>query len=357
LELKDVLQALVDVAVDILKADKSLLMVWDSHKRRLIAQAARGFKSTTLAEMSLAPDECLIGRVATTGQPITVQDTLSKPEVTRQLVALEGIRSSIHVPITIGDEIFGVFTVSYTRPYAFSEADQRLTLALAQRTALAIQNAKLYEQAQHAATVEERQRIARELHDAVTQTLFSASIIADVLPRLWEINPQEAIRRVQELRELTRGAMAEMRTLLLELRPTALKETPIDDLLHQLGEATTGRARVPVHVSSINGYDLPQDVKVALYRIAQEALNNVAKHSGASQAEVILRYIDNDHAFELCIRDDGQGFNPQQVRKDHMGLHIMHERAEAIGATLSIHGQPGQGTQIIVRWELPEVCA
>jgi signal transduction histidine kinase len=255
----------------------------------------------------------------------------------------------MHVPVVIDDEVFGVFTVGYTEVRAFDDDDLRLVTAFAQRAASAIRNARLYEQAQQAATLEERQRLARELHDAVTQTLFSASIIADILPRLWERSPAEAKTRVGELRELTRGALAEMRTLLLELRPAALAETPIEELLHQLGEATIGRARVPVVVDAEVGCALPLDVKVGFYRIAQEALNNIAKHAGASQVTVTLACSDS-HA-QLTIQDDGVGFEPTVVRPDNLGLRIMRERAAAIGATLSIDSEPGIGASISANWQ------
>ena len=143
------------------------------------------------------------------------------------------------------------------------------------------------EEEREKAAIAERTRLARDLHDAVSQTLFSASLIAEVLPRIWEKNQPEGKKRLEEIRQLTRGALAEMRTLLLELRPAALADTDLGDLLHQLGESITGRARVPVDVT-VNGecHVLTTEVKVALYRIAQEALNNVAKHSGAKRARV-----------------------------------------------------------------------
>ena len=177
-----------------------------------------------------------------------VEDTHDEQQVDVHVTDPEGIRSFMHVPIKINGQLFGVFNFNYLTPHAFSEDERRLFIALAQRAAMAIQNAQLYEQAQFAATVEERQRLARELHDAVTQTLFSSSLIADVLPRIWERNPEEGRRRLEELRQLTRGALAEMRTLLLELRPSALVEVELGDLLRQLSEAFTGRSRIPVQL-------------------------------------------------------------------------------------------------------------
>lgn len=191
----------------------------------------------------------------------------------------------------------------------------------------------------------ERSRIARDLHDSVTQTLFSASMIADVLPILWDSNPEAARDRLQELRELSRGALAEMRTLLLELRPDALEDAELDQLLQQLADATIGRFRMPVEIKiagEIN--DLPSDWWIVIYRIVQEALNNAGRHAEASQATVDIR--SDGQGFELTIRDDGCGFDGNTHKGGHFGLGNMRERADSIDATLVIESQPDQGTTI-----------
>jgi nitrate/nitrite-specific signal transduction histidine kinase len=352
LKLEEVLQTLVDVAVDILHADKSALMVWDEEQEMMVVRAARGFSPETMARMSFAPGEGGVGRVAVSGAPLTVVDARTDARVIRHITEPEGIRSFMHVPIKIGGQVFGVFNVDYVQPRAFGEEERRLFTALVQRAALVIENAQLYEQAQELAVVEERSRLARDLHDAVTQTLFSASLIADVLPRIWERDPDAGWARLEEVRELTRGALAEMRTLLLELRPAALVEAEMGELLRQLAEATTGRARVPVAVEVEGECALPPDVKVALYRIAQEALNNVAKHSAASQATVRLRC--QAERVELCISDDGRGFDPGEMSPDSLGLGIMRERVGAIGATLRIESQIGGGARVTVGWQRPQ---
>ena len=214
---------------------------------------------------------------------------------------------------------------------------------------MAIENAQLYKQAQFAATIEERQRLARELHDAVTQTLFSCSLIADVLPRIWDLNPEEGHRRLEELRQLTRGALAEMRTLLLELRPAALMEVELSDLLKQLGEAFTGRSRIPVQIEIEEGISIPPDVKIGLYRIAQEALNNVFKHARAEKVVLSLR--SQPDGLELSIADDGGGFDQSEVSSRQLGLKIMQERSLEIGAELKIDSNLGAGTEVIARWK------
>ncbi len=197
------------------------------------------------------------------------------------------------------------------------------------------------------AAVSERTRLARDLHDAVSQTLFSASIIADVLPRLWDKNKDEGRRRLEEVRQLTRGALAEMRTLLFELRPAALADADLGYLLHQLAESISGRTRIPVTVS-IDGECNPQpEVKVALYRITQEALNNVAKHANASQGRVTVSCQSDE--LVLIINDNGKGFDVGSVRPESLGLGIIRDRAKGIGAELRIDSKIGIGSEVIVK--------
>lgn len=216
--------------------------------------------------------------------------------------------------------------------------------------AIDITERKEAERAQReAAAAAERERLARDLHDAVTQTLFSASLIAEVLPQLWQIDVAEAERNLEKLRLLTRGALAEMRTLLLELRPAALTERPLADLLRHLGQALTSRTRVQVEMDLDQGEKLPPEVQIALYRIAQEALNNVARHSGAGRVIMTLRRLNG--RVELGIHDDGGGFDLETIPPGHLGVSIMHERAAKIGAVLAIDSEIGRGTEVKVVWK------
>jgi PAS domain S-box-containing protein len=238
---------------------------------------------------------------------------------------------------------------------AAQEAEHRRLLEqrIAERTdELNLANERLREKAAQDAVVAERSRLARDLHDAVTQTLFSTTLIADVLPDLWEMNPPEGQRRLEELRQLTRGALAEMRTLLVELRPNALTDIPLSTLLRQLTEAMIGRSRIAIQLTTEGdlpeGRKLPGDVQVGLYRIAQEALNNIVKHAKGTQAFVTLRLGDT---VRLTIADNGAGFDPGAITADHLGLRIMRERAEAIGARYSVYSEPGEGTQVSVVWK------
>jgi signal transduction histidine kinase len=196
------------------------------------------------------------------------------------------------------------------------------------------------------------------LHDSVTQVLFSASLVAEVLPRIWSRDPAMAMESLEELRRLTRGALAEMRTMLLELRPYSLLKTPLPELLGQLTEATVSRAGLQFLLSVEQIPSLPDEVQISFYRIAQESLNNVVKHAGASQVKVSLQAKplapdsagDTKQDVKLTIEDDGVGYTPGVGRPEHMGLGIMHERAKVIGANLSIDSQPGIGTQVTLCW-------
>jgi signal transduction histidine kinase/ligand-binding sensor domain-containing protein len=208
--------------------------------------------------------------------------------------------------------------------------------------------AALAQKAAEEAVAAERTRLARDLHDAVTQTLFSASLTAEALPELWESNAEEGRRTTEELRQLTRSALAEMRTLLLELRPSAVTKANLDDLVRQLVDATVSRARVAIDFTNEGRRPLPDDVKVALYRIAQESLNNVVKYAKAKMVTVDLR--QQPMGVRLTISDDGVGFDPADVGSERMGQRIMRERAETINARFAVQSEIGHGTVVMATW-------
>ena len=264
-------------------------------------------------------------------------------------VLLEGMQSWMWVPLAVRGHIIGGLGVAETRKNYFTAHQSDLALSVANQAAIAMTNAELYKHAQALAILEERQRLARDLHDSVNQSLFSAGLIAEVLPRLWERDQQEARRSLEDLRSLTRGAQAEMRALLAELRPTTLTDTELGDLLRMLGTAFTARTNVLVNETVSGGGSLPAETQVAFYRICQEALNNIAKHAKAHQVEIDLRHAPR--GVEMHIRDDGRGFVTSEVMtSDHYGLGMMRERAEAVGAELTVTSQPGKGTEVAIRW-------
>ena len=197
--------------------------------------------------------------------------------------------------------------------------------------------------------IAERNRLARDLHDAVTQTLFSSSLIADVLPKIWERDPAEGQRRLEELRQLTRGALSEMRTLLMELRPAALADADLKDLINHLINAFTARTRLQVFYQEEFTDNPPPEVKEMVYRITQEGFNNITKHAEAKLIQVVLESRSN--YVKLSLRDDGAGFDPKNLDHEGLGLGIMRERADHLGAVIQIESGIGQGTEISVIWQ------
>lgn len=268
---------------------------------------------------------------------------------------LEGVQAWMWVPLAVKGRIIGGIGVSHVESNYFTTHHADLALTVANQAAITMVNAELYAQAQALAVLEERQQLARNLHDAVNQSLFSASLIAEVLPRLWERNQEEARRSLEDLRRLTRGAMAEMRAMLVELRLSALTDAELGDLLGLLGDALTGRTNIPVTLTVAGEGALkeqgkmPAEVQIVLYRVCQEGLNNIVKHAKAGQVAIHLQY--EGEGVELRLRDDGRGFDPNQTSSgQHYGMSMMRERAEAVGAAFMVTSQPGHGAEIIIRW-------
>jgi PAS domain S-box-containing protein len=252
--------------------------------------------------------------------------------------------SAMIVPLIMRGRAVGALL--FMRRLVYDAAfDLPLAQELARRAANAIENARLHRQAQEIAVIEERQRLARDLHDAVTQTLFTASIMAESLTRQTKRNPEKMLQNLSTLHELARGALAEMRTLLLELRPANLVNTSMSDLLRQLTEAARARKKITFDLHLNERQSLPPSAHIAVYRIAQESLNNIVKHA---QADAVTVEFNNDaEAMTLRIMDNGLGFT-SNAQSAGMGLRMMQERAEEIGAALEVSSVPKGGTQITV---------
>lgn len=338
--LEEILEHIIVQARWLLNADAGAICNFDN--AHFVIQASVGLATDQRSFTETTMPFGTLKQVLSEDRPVAIADV--DPATLTEL----GYRAQLVVPIMVKEEAYGTLMLFYKSPRKFSIEDVDVAVTVGDQTALAIENERLRTKVERAAVTAERNRIARDLHDSVTQTLFSASLIAEVLPRLWERNRDEANRRLGELRELTRGALAEMRTLLLELRPTTLIEVELADLLRLLTAAITGRARVPITLEMEGDSPLPPDVKIAIYHVAQEALNNVAKHARAHHASVILHR--RPEAVDLTIQDDGNGFIFERVKPEHLGLNIMRERAEAIGAQLTIQSQPKGGTIVTLHW-------
>jgi PAS domain S-box-containing protein len=229
-------------------------------------------------------------------------------------------------------------------------ADVNLAQTIAGLLAASLENAQLVEQTRIAAAEEERRRLARELHDSVSQSLLAAGRTADVLPTLWELDPEEGREALGDLHKLTQNALTEMRALLLELRPNAIIQTPLSELLLNLKTVVETRFVCTVQLHLDPTPLLPPDAQLALYRVAQEALNNAAKHAQTTHIDVTLSVTpEPPYQVTLTIRDEGCGFRVPHGQGG-FGIETMKERAMSIGAELRLESQPEKGTLIQLHW-------
>jgi signal transduction histidine kinase len=307
----------------------------------------------------------LMGAAARTRQTVLVNDVTTDPRYL-PTPGDAAARAELAVPIQLGDRVLGVVNVERDEP--FCEEDAAIVGIIADQLAVAIENARLYASAQQVAVLEERQRLARELHDAVTQHLSSITLIAQTLAPAYARGREEGESRARRLVELSQVALDEMRVLLAELRPRARRsgeaETPAGSARarlrhHGLADALAllaaevSRDALPVDADVTAYRPRPVAQEEALYRIAQEALSNVVRHARATSAHLRLTTVGRDTV--LTIADDGVGFTASvestgehAVQMGGLGLLTMRERATAIGGTIRIESQPGEGTMIEV---------
>lgn len=260
-------------------------------------------------------------------------------------------RSWMAVPLATRDRVMGVMRVDHERPDYFDAERARLLQAVSSQTALALRHAELLEREREVAVVAERNRIARELHDAVSQTLFAANVLAGTLARAAgrERPPEPAAlrRQAESLERLNRAALAEMRLLMFELRPDALHRLPLAELLQHAIEALGSRGGIEVEASLARQDSLPAELRIQIYRIAQEALSNAGRHSGAGRVEVQWE-APGPHEARLRIADNGRGFDPERPVPGHFGLENMRARAREIGARFTLTSSPGAGTELLL---------
>lgn len=293
--------------------------------------------------------EGVTGRVAATGQALYLPDVREDPGYVEMKGS--GTLSELTVPIKLKGKVIGVLDAQSVSLNAFDDSDLKVLQTLADQTAVAIENARLYKRAQKLAVMEERNRLARELHDSVTQALYGITLHAEAAFRqLDAANPELANEQLVELRSTAQEALREMRLLIFELRPSVVEMQGLESALRARLEAVEERAGMQVEMNLDENLDLSDRVQDGLYRIAQEALNNALKHAKANQ--IILKLSGTLSNIILEISDDGLGFEPDKaVEGGGLGLDGMIERAELLGGELTLDSQPGKGTTI--RIEVP----
>lgn len=377
-ELDEILSIIMCKARQLLHAEAVAVYQLNKERNFLEITASEGLTAEYISAARIPWGKHVTGLAAASREPMMISNIPSllnnpSPELNQTLSELLILLSTLYqsmlsVPLIVENtSVKGTLNLYFKKPKTFLDGEISLANSFGTYAILAIENARLKSEAEHAVIIAERNRIARDLHDSVTQTLFSANLIANVLPIVWNNNPEEGAEALNQLNLLTKGALAEMRTLLLELRPQAIKDIDINTLLTQLASSVSIKSGIPIEVSLEGGnLLLAEEVKISIYRICQEALNNIVKHSKASQATINLKCLlppkpakgkmssnleGLTSRIELCIADNGKGFPLIGAQKKSLGLGIMNERAEMIGADLIIESTPGKGTKIILIWQ------
>ena len=264
------------------------------------------------------------------------------------MIKESGFHSLAIAPLVSRGQVLGTLFVITSRVREFSQQGIELLASIGGQIGVAVENAQLYEQAQRVAVVEERQRLARELHDSVTQTIFSMTLTTEAIHQLLERDPTRLPSQLDRLQELSKSALAEMRSLIFELRPTAASEVGLVPALQKHILTLEKQNNLSITLDVVGEPDITGDQSKRLFRVIQEALNNVVKHAQVDKASVTLRF--EDELTSINIVDQGQGFNPETVdtNQARMGLSSMRERVDMLGGTLSIDSQPGKGTSVKV---------
>lgn len=287
--------------------------------------------------------------------PFVVDDIYQDARFCTQLAApiaqsvpqsLLAMRAWMVVPLITRDQAIGLLTLAHRQPHYYTQRHVNLIQALATQAAIALENARLYGQAQELAALQERQRLARELHDSVAQALYGIALGARTARTLLDRDPARVVEPLDYVLALARAGQAEMRALIFELRPQSLEIEGLVVALTRQVEAV--QARYGLHTVLDLGSEphLPFILKEALYRIAQEALHNTVKHAHATQAEVRLRTLATSIVLEVI--DDGVGFEPEHSCPGHFGMQSMRERVAHLEGAIHIVSAPGQGTCIHV---------
>ena len=347
LKLSDLLRAILERAVDLMGVTFGELGLYNEATQEIhIVASYNMVKDFSGTRMALG--EGAMGRVAQTRQPLIIQDHHTWDGRSSKYAEIDW-RSTMVVPLIAAGRLVGTIGVGHADPVRqFGPADQHLLDLFAQQAAIAVRNAQLYAQTRQMAVLEERQRLARDLHDSATQSLYGVTMFAEAAARLLKSGEiKAAIDHMGEVRETAQEALQEMRVLIFELRPPILEKEGLVTALQTRLEMVEERSGLETRFEAEKIVDLPPDIEEGLYRIAQEILNNILKHAQAQEVTVQL-YQDQQNVI-LEVADDGIGFDPSAVRdQGGLGLAGMEERVALAGGQLRVSSKPGQGTTVRV---------
>jgi signal transduction histidine kinase len=330
----------------------------DRDANELVLRASSDNKSLEHRRLDLEMSS-INARAAQTGQAVLVDDVTRDPEYLADS-QLPETRSELAIPLRLGNQVIGTLDVHNAQAGAFGAEDVVAIQSLGDQIVVAIENAHLYEQSRELAVLEERTRLARDLHDSVTQSLYSLVLLTEGWRRLIHSGagaaPGAAGAQTEDylgrVGEIAQQAQREMRLLIHELRPPMLEQEGLVGALRKRLDAVERRLGIEARVVMDDLVEVPLAVEEGLYWIAQEALNNALKHAAAKKETV--RVCVEDSMLVLEIADDGQGFDVEAGKqRGGMGLVSMRERAKEMRGTLAIQSSPGHGTTVKVRVPIP----
>jgi signal transduction histidine kinase len=295
--------------------------------------------------LSLNDKHSLIAQAGYTRRSIVLNDTANAGDYTNAAYCSD-TRSEMAIPMVVADKLIGVLDVQSPQLNRFSETNARVMSMLADLVGVAIQNARLYEQAQELAALEERNRLARELHDSVSQALYGIALGARTARALLHSDPSRLDEPLDYVLTLAEAGLTEMRALIFDLRPESLENEGLVTALTKQATVMQSRHGIMVETEFCKEPALPLEVKEMLYRIAREALHNTVKHAQASQINLRLNELPGSMILEIA--DNGHGFNTDGSFPGHLGLQSMRERAARLNAVLLIDSAPNSGTRISV---------
>jgi len=343
--LNQVFQTLVNVAVEILKADRSVVLAWDEEQTCVSPRVSYGFSKKTLSVLKFTKGEEMVGKVLETGQTMieaNINPYGLRPDI-REAILEEGIQSFAHLPIKVDEKVIAVFNIGFTRPNAINDDIVRIYTALVQRASLSIANMELFEQTKDLAVMEERNRLARDLHDSAKQKAFAALAQLGTANSILKLKSEEINPHITEAETLVYEVIQELNFLIQEIYPIALQEKGLAVTLREYIFEWENRNDIEASLTIRSERSLPLETEQAIYRVIQEALANVSRHSRASRVDISLVY--NTDSLQVSLADDGCGFDMNQKSKD-MGFRSMLERINSVRGTIHIQSAPGQGTRL-----------
>jgi nitrate/nitrite-specific signal transduction histidine kinase len=352
LMLEKILTDALDKTLEVTGIEAGGIYLLQESTEALTIATHKGLSAQLVAEIdNLEVGEGFSGRVVETGEPLVVRELSTDSRLTRSAVQKDGFNSVAIAPLVSRGKVLGSLFVITRDSREFSQQDIDLITSIGGQIGVAVENARLFEQAQQLAVMEERQRLARDLHDSVTQALFGVTMYAEAATRLLSSGDSNGSKVVDHLRELqatAQEALREMRLLIFELRPPVLEEEGLVAALQARLDTVETRSGLEVELKVEGGGErLSHEIEAGLYRIAQEALNNVLKHAEAHRIAVCLR--QDERSVTLEVADDGVGFDQATARRQGgLGLPGMEERAKEMGGHLLIESSPGEGTKVSV---------